>query len=145
MIISSGETLNIGYSIDGGAPVREALVLTANFLPGHTRDFTFSNSENVVTGNWYDFTVFVDYLQDVTRDNDTINTSVGVFEAPDLDLGDPYQVILGFEHTLDAGPGFVSYLWQDGSTGPDYTTDQEGWILLQVIRLLPWMLLENFH
>lgn len=125
-IISSGETLNISYQIDGGAIVTEPLVLSANFLPGHSLDFTFSSSETVVTGNWYDFTVFVDYIQDVVQGNDTISTSVGVFETPTLDLGDPYQVILGFEHTLDAGTGFISYEWQDGSTEQTYTISEPG-------------------
>ena len=125
-IISSGETLNISYQIDGGAIVTEPQVLSANFLPGHSLDFTFSSSETVVTGNWYDFTVFVDYIQDVVQGNDTISTSVGVFETPALDLGDPYQVIMGFEHTLDAGPGFVSYEWQDGSTEQTFTISEPG-------------------
>ena len=125
-IIPSGEILNMGYQIDGGAIVTDQIVLSANFLPGHTLDFTFSNSESVVTGNWYDFTVFVDYIEDVKRENDTVTTSVGIFETPALDLGEEYQVILGFEHTLDAGPGFISYEWQDGSTNQTFTITEPG-------------------
>ncbi|MCK4992646.1 MAG: hypothetical protein KAS29_19240, partial [Bacteroidales bacterium] len=125
-IVPSGETLNIGYRIDGGSLVSEPLVLSSDFLPGHSIDFTFSNAETVVTGNWYDFTVFVDYINDVERGNDTITTSVGIFEAPVVDLGDPYQVINGFEHTLDAGAGFASYEWQDGSSDQTFTITQPG-------------------
>ncbi|MDF1573934.1 MAG: T9SS type A sorting domain-containing protein [Bacteroidales bacterium] len=125
-IIPSGESLNMNYQINGGTVVTEPLVLSSNFLPGHTLDFTFSNAESVVTGSWYDFTVYVDYSPDVERGNDTIITSVGVFESPDLDLGDPYQVIMGFEHTLDAGPGFLSYEWQDGSSEQTYTISEPG-------------------
>ncbi|MEA3463066.1 MAG: T9SS type A sorting domain-containing protein, partial [Bacteroidota bacterium] len=125
-VISLGETLNISYQIDGGTIVTEPLVLSADFLPGHSLDFTFSSSESVVTGNWYDFTVFVDYSEDVMQGNDTISTSVGVFETPALDLGDSYQVIMGFEYTLDAGPGFLSYEWQDGSTEQTFTITEPG-------------------
>ena len=39
---------------------------------------------------------------------------------------------LGTSITIDPEGDFYSYLWQDGSTGPDYTTDQEGWISLAV-------------
>lgn len=125
-VISTGETFNMNYQIDGGAVVSEPLVLSTDFLPGHSIDFTFSTSETVVTGTWYDFTVFVDYSQDVVQGNDTITTSVGVFETPDLDLGESYQVIMGFEHTLDAGPGYISYEWQDGSTEQIFTITELG-------------------
>lgn len=125
-IIPSGESFDVSYQIDGGTIHTEPLALSADFLPGHSLDFTFSTSESVVTGNWYDFTVYVDYSEDVIQENDTITTSVGVFEPPNLELGEPYQVIMGFEHTLDAGPGFVSYEWQDGSTGQTYTITEPG-------------------
>lgn len=125
-IIPSGESFDMSYQIDGGAVVSEPLALSTDFLPGHTQDFTFSTSESVVTGSWYDFTVFVDYSQDAVQENDTIIRSVGIFEAPALDLGEPYQVIMGFEHTLDAGPGFISYEWQDGSTGQTFTITEPG-------------------
>lgn len=124
--IPSGENIQMGYRIDGGAIVLDQLVLTENLLPGHSLDFVFSNSETVQTGQWYDFTVFSDYIIDARRTNDTITTSVGVFETPDLDIGDEFQVISGFEHTLDAGPGFVSYLWQDGSSDQTFTINTPG-------------------
>ncbi|MFO7669276.1 MAG: T9SS type A sorting domain-containing protein [Bacteroidales bacterium] len=124
--IPSGETIQMGYRIDGGAIVLDQVILSQNLLPGRTFDFAFSNSETLQSGQWYDFTVFSDYEKDSKRVNDTIITSVGVFETPALDLGDEFQVIPGFEHTLDAGPGFVSYQWQDGSTNQTYTINKPG-------------------
>ena len=124
--VPSGETLYMNYRIDGGSLVTDQLVLPSDFLPGDSLEFTFSDSETVITGNWYEFTVFVDYEHDVNRGNDTIITNVGIFETPALDLGGPFQVIYGFEHTLDAGPGFVSYEWQDGSSEQTYTISQPG-------------------
>jgi gliding motility-associated-like protein len=52
--------------------------------------------------------------------------------SPDLDLGGDTYVCLGetFEITLDGA--FTSYLWNDGSSGPSYSTDQEGWISVEV-------------
>ncbi|MEN8156785.1 MAG: T9SS type A sorting domain-containing protein [Bacteroidota bacterium] len=124
--IPSGETINLAYQIDGGAVVQESLTLTQNFLNGHTIDFAFSVSESVQTGEWYEFTVYTDYINDSKRTNDTVITSVGVFETPLLDLGEEYQVISGFEHTLDAGAGYISYEWQDGSTNQTYTITEPG-------------------
>ena len=91
--IPSGETINMGYLIDGGSLEQDALLLTENLLPGHSIDFVFSKTENVQTGQWYDFTVYVDYYNDSKSWNDTIIQSVGVFEAPPLDLGEDFQVI----------------------------------------------------
>jgi len=125
-VVPSGETLYMNYRIDEGSLVTDQLILSSDFLPGDSLDFTFSNSETVVTGIWYDFTVYVDYALDVNRGNDTIITSVGIFETPSLDLGNPYQVINGLEHTLDAGSGYSSYEWQDGSSDQTFTVTQPG-------------------
>ncbi|KPL09220.1 MAG: hypothetical protein AMS26_23120, partial [Bacteroides sp. SM23_62] len=103
-IIASGQTINVAYRINGGSMVQDNLTLSSNFLPGHTRDFTFSQSESVQTGQWYEFEVFVGYPEDVKSFNDTLVREVGVFEAPVVDLGDDYQVVNDYQHTLDAGP-----------------------------------------
>ncbi len=124
--IPPGETIQLGYRIDGGAIETDGITLSSQLLPGHTLDFVFSKTETVVTGQWYDFTVFVDYSNDHKSLNDTLIQSVGVFEAPLLDLGDDYQVVAAFEHTLDAGPGFASYEWQDGSTAQTFKVTQQG-------------------
>jgi hypothetical protein len=124
--IPSGATVTFGYSIDGGTAVLEDKTLEQTLLPGHTFDFSFPAAEHVITGQWYDFTVFVDYPDDSKSWNDTVITSVGIFEAPPLDLGPEYQEVVGFEHELDAGAGYISYKWQDGSTEQTYTITELG-------------------
>ncbi|MCK4746467.1 MAG: hypothetical protein KAT15_05505, partial [Bacteroidales bacterium] len=124
--IPSGETIDLGYQIDSEPVEQDAVVLADNLLPGHTLDFVFSKTESVQTGQWYDFTVFVDYTNDSKSWNDTVITSVGVFETPVLDLGEDFQVVTELEYILDAGPGFVSYEWQDGSTNQTFTISEPG-------------------
>ncbi|MCK5135995.1 MAG: T9SS type A sorting domain-containing protein [Bacteroidales bacterium] len=124
--IPAGQTIDMGYLIDGGSLEQDAFLLSENLLPGASFDFVFSKLESVTTGQWYEFTVFVDYINDSKSWNDTVIQSVGVFEAPALDLGDDHQVITELEHTLDAGPGFVSYQWQDESTGQTFTITEPG-------------------
>ncbi|MEZ5195068.1 MAG: gliding motility-associated C-terminal domain-containing protein [Bacteroidales bacterium] len=45
---------------------------------------------------------------------------------PQVDLGADYQVCEGDTLLLDAGSGFVSYLWQDNSTGRFFTVSSAG-------------------
>jgi hypothetical protein len=125
-MIPAGQTINMAYLLDGGSPIQEPLLLTSNFLPGNTIDFVFSQTESVQTGQWYEFTVFTDYQDDVKPWNDTLIREVGVFEAPIVDLGPDYQVITDLQHTLDAGPGFVSYEWQDESTNQTFVVTEPG-------------------
>jgi len=125
-VIPAGQTIDMGYLVDGGSHVQDALLLTDNFMPGDTVDFVFSVSESVLTGEWYEFTVFTDLAGDTKSWNDTMVHDVGVFEVPVVDLGEDYQVITDIAHTLDAGPGFVSYEWQDGSTDQTFVVTERG-------------------
>ncbi|MGW8316575.1 MAG: T9SS type A sorting domain-containing protein, partial [Bacteroidales bacterium] len=124
--IPSGESVQLGYRIDSGPVQLDQVTLAQNLLPGHSIDFTFSQTETVQTGQWYDFTVFVDYASDSKSFNDTVLQSVGVFETPALDLGENFQVVTELQHTLDAGPGFAWYEWQDGSSEQTFTITKTG-------------------
>jgi len=126
MRLSAGESILMGYMIDGGSLEEEPILLTEDLLPGQAIDFTFAKSESVQTGLWYEFTAYVDFGEDSRSGNDTKTQAVGVFEPPPLDLGENFQVITDLQHTLDAGPGFDSYLWQDGSNGQTFTISEPG-------------------
>ena len=124
--IQAGQTITMGYKVDEGTPSVEPILLSEAFLPGDTINFVFSQKTQVVAGEWYDFTVYVNYTADMKLWNDTILMPVGVFATPVVDLGPDFQVITALEHVLDAGPGFVSYLWHDGSTGQTFTVTTPG-------------------
>ena len=52
--------------------------------------------------------------------------------GPELDLGENVGVCSGSSISIEAEGDYDAYLWQDGSTGPVYTTDQEEWVILEV-------------
>jgi gliding motility-associated-like protein len=52
--------------------------------------------------------------------------------SPDIDLGGDTYACRGNVFEITPAGEFTSYLWQDGSTGPSYSTDQEGWISVKV-------------
>lgn len=64
------------------------------------------------------------------EDRDTIVVTTGGNLA--LDLGPDLTSCNGATVTLDAGPGFTDYLWQDGSDNPTYTTTTPGTYWVQV-------------
>jgi len=123
--LPAGQSITMGYSINQGTEVTEQTVLAKDLLPGERFDFTFSNSETFIPDQWYLFTVFVDYGTDVNQSNNTITSLVGVFDTYPVDLGAD-RVETGLQYILDAGSGFVSYLWQNGSTNQTYTITSPG-------------------
>ena len=59
----------------------------------------------------------------------SIEVEVG---GPDLDLGEDVGTCRGTSITISPAGQFASYLWHDGSTGSQYSTDQEEWVILEV-------------
>ncbi|OQX81377.1 MAG: hypothetical protein B6D61_00865 [Bacteroidetes bacterium 4484_249] len=49
-----------------------------------------------------------------------------IISNPQVDLGDSTYICEGTSMILDAGEGFVSYEWQDGTTNQTYTADNAG-------------------
>lgn len=61
---------------------------------------------------------------------DTVN--ITVTEAPRIDLGADTALCSSATVTLDAGPGFDSYRWQDGSSGRFHQASQPGTYSVEV-------------
>ncbi|MFH0759019.1 MAG: gliding motility-associated C-terminal domain-containing protein, partial [Bacteroidota bacterium] len=59
----------------------------------------------------------------------TLYVNIG---GPSLDLGENVIFCAGESVTITPEEAFFSYLWHDGSTGRQYTADQEGWVVLEV-------------
>ena len=66
------------------------------------------------------------------RDSDT--ASLRVVYLPALDIGNDTSFCENFSLYLDAGPGWDTYRWQDGSDKPDFTAASYGayWVLASV-------------
>jgi hypothetical protein len=122
----SGESIYIGYTIEGSIPVENEFILQADLLPGSTTDYIFPETVTAEKGNWYDLSVYINYPGDMRSWNDTVLMPVGFFDPPQVDLGPAFQTVTALEYILDAGPGFAGYLWQDGSTGQTYTVNTPG-------------------
>jgi len=62
--------------------------------------------------------------------SDTI--AVLAFEKPNIDLGSDVSLCAGGFYTIDAGPGYESYLWPNGSTQQTYSVEETGTYWVEV-------------
>lgn len=116
----TGENISVSYRLSTGNLVTENHILANDLLPDETVNHSFATPIDLSVYQNYDFKVFARYTIDVNT-NDTASISVE-FRRPDLDLGDDINTTED-QVTLDAGAGFTSYLWFDGSTQQTYTVN----------------------
>jgi gliding motility-associated-like protein len=63
----------------------------------------------------------------------SLPVSVAVeISGPTVDLEEGIILCAGTTVTVTPDGDFVSYRWHDGSTDPDFTADQEGWVRVEV-------------
>ena len=122
--LQSGSQIPVGYQVYGGnlnTVISDTINLTSKLLPGSTIQHTFSNTLDMSVADVYDFTVYTDYPNDAASGNDSLNRQVENYGYPQVDLG-PDTMFTAQPDTLelDAGSGYSSYLWQDGSTSQTY-------------------------
>jgi gliding motility-associated-like protein len=113
----------------------------ATGLAGSVFNWTVTNGTIV---NDYSDSIFVDWGDQVlTGTVEVTETSVNgcisgpvtldvEIGGPVLDLGEDMGTCIGTTITIDPVGTFATYLWQDGSTGSEFTTADEGWIVLEV-------------
>jgi len=61
-----------------------------------------------------------------------LRSAMVLVAGPDIDLGGDTYICEGSTFEILPEGDFASFLWQDGSTGSSFTTNQEGWIRLEV-------------
>ena len=110
----TNDSIFISYQLDGGSLVYDTLSVDQVVLPEDSILFSSAGTVDVSSLGTYQFSVDVSYAKDIVLGNNHLDQSMEVFGAPTVSLG-PDQVVNSTTHTLDAGGGFVSYLWQDGS------------------------------
>lgn len=60
-------------------------------------------------------------FRQICTSTDTVKVTVINGTPPQLDLGNDTSICVSGIHVFDAGPGFVDYLWNDGSTDRNFT------------------------
>jgi PKD repeat protein len=120
--------------------------ITSACLNGNVFNFTnTSTTTSTVTYNWtfgdggvattnnttYNYTTSGNFTVTLTADDgagciDSVSASVTLFDNPVVNLGADTTFCDGFVLTLNAGDGFSSYIWQDGTTDSTYVVTTGG-------------------
>ena len=92
-------------------------VNTFNGIPLYTYEWENDTTSNdTITVSPDTTTTYVVNVFDMCLDSVADSVQVIVFPTPDVDLGDTAYICNGDTLVLHAGSGYISYLWQDGST-----------------------------
>jgi len=92
----------------------------------------FDNSNNQTNTAWLPGTYWVTVIDSCgNKSSDTIKVITDNSGA--ISLGSDTQLCDNETLTLDAGNGFISYLWQDGSTNQTYTVIDSGTYVVHVL------------
>ncbi|MEA2106254.1 MAG: T9SS type A sorting domain-containing protein [Bacteroidota bacterium] len=116
-----GESISASYNLNNGSPVTETFNLPETLYPDSTYGYTFTQTADLSVNQTHQFKLFAKLTDIDVNLEDTTSASVD-FLKPEFDLGDDVNVGTG-EYTIDAGAGYTSYLWYDGSTEQTYTVD----------------------
>jgi len=130
-IINSGsdtvqvqDTIAFTYQLDAGPLKYDTLFSASKIFPGDSIFFVFSDPFDLSSIGSYDFAIDASFRMDSVLTNNTIIQTIQVYGYPSVSLG-PDQISYSKEHILDAGTGYTTYFWQDGSTDRYYTVDYD--------------------
>lgn len=104
---------NLNYTINGGATVTEPVFVAV--APTATATYNFASLIDFSDTGSYDFQVWVTLAGDSTPQNDTATYSVTVISPPVAFAGVDTAVCPGEAADFNAGAGFASYEWSNGS------------------------------
>jgi len=114
--IPSGYKIAVAYELNGAPPAVDTLLLAKTLLAGHSTVFDFERwPVDLSEKGMYNFKVYADFIGDTIHANDTLVKNIEIYGHPSVSLG-PDITVEAISYSLDAGTGFVSYLWDDGST-----------------------------
>ena len=129
----ANKKIPVYYILNGNPVVKDTLTLQNTLAPSGTVNFTITKWPVRPSGP-ASISIFTSMQGDLRPENDTLNRQFAVNPSPVVNLGGTNDTI---EYTvapvlLDAGSGFASYFWQDGSTEQTYPVISQGWYWVRV-------------
>jgi len=130
--IPAGETIEVAWSEGVHPAVKEQVVLERPLFAGHTLVHAFTGTgADLRAKGLYPLTLYAHYPADTIHANDTLHKTIEIFGHPAIYLGAD-TTVKALSHMLNAGAGFVSYLWDNGSAGQTRLVEETGDYWVQV-------------
>jgi hypothetical protein len=117
----AGETIPVALHIDDRLISTENLSLQDTLHPDSTLIFTYDQTADFSDNKTYQVQASSEFSADADVNNNEYVAEVDVY-GPDLELGSDTTVQWP-TYEIDAGAGFTSYNWHDGSSGQTYTAE----------------------
>jgi len=122
-VICQGQEIDLWVNVANGIPP-----YTYSWEPEPSDNDTLTVSPDE-PGEYQYIVTFTDLCLDTVSDS----TTVTVFPVPDIDIGpDSALMCEGDTINLNAGGGYLAYVWQDGSIDSTYTVTQGGYYTVMV-------------
>jgi len=118
------DSIFVSYQLDGAPMVFDTFEVDRLVLPEDSILFSSEGTVDVSSIGTYQFSVLLTFTKDLITGNNDLDETIEVFSAPTVSLGTD-RVVNTKTHTLDAGSGFVSYVWQGGSSGQVFVVEYE--------------------
>lgn len=115
--------------------IGDSVVLIGEEISGSETDIVYSWDNNVIDGTSFTPDSTNTYMLTGTYLNgcsDTAQISIVVNPLPSIDLGPDTFLCAGQSIILNAGSGFASYLWSDGSSVPNLWVGSSGTYYVEV-------------
>ncbi len=123
--LKKGSEFVFAYKINHDHIDEEGLIIEQDLLPDETYTFSSEKTFDFSETGAYDLKVYFKGT-DANPSNDTIAKNIFVAGKPEIDLGGDIYTNRPDTIVLDAGNGFMSYLWHDGSTSQTFEVSNYG-------------------
>lgn len=127
------QTIPVRIKLNRNSELTENIILTSKFSPGDTYVATLTSTLNLLTAKDDTLKISTGLPYDVSSANDTTIKIFTIYGYPKVFLGNDTTVKGILSYTLDAGSGFKTYLWSDGSTNTQtYAATKPGTYMVTV-------------
>lgn len=128
----SNQEVTLKYTVNAGDTISQKTVV--NLAKGASQTFTFDTELRIPSAGKYNLRIDVPYAEDVNTLDNNRTYEINIYSSPVINFGVARDTVRTstFPYTLDAGPDYKSYKWNDNSTDRYLNAQKEGNYIVSV-------------